>query len=199
MTAPAHLTAPLVDVHEASVLEGRGKDWCVRLVYVGPNPENASGRSEKFWQAFGRGTGVVEVRWGRLGANGQSQDKNWHDALTRAEEKLRKGYAYDDGTGQQAAKVAARRVGGRPLSFAERLARASVQLATFDRFLNLAALHGLLPLDGVGVDAIGSLRALGHVVGDARLYVDRRGDCWLAGPSGPTGYVVASIPPQEAS
>ena len=65
----------------------------LKLVYAGPNEKNASGRSDKYWEASGAGSAATAtVRWGATGSAGQQQQTTAEDALRRAREKVRKGY-----------------------------------------------------------------------------------------------------------
>ena len=52
--------------------------------------------SHKYWEIKPLGNGQAEVRWGRVGSQGQSQVVGEGEALKRAGEKLRKGYEMID-------------------------------------------------------------------------------------------------------
>jgi len=52
--------------------------------------------SHKYWEIKPLGNGQAEVRWGRVGSQGQSQVVGEGEALKRAGEKLRKGYEMVD-------------------------------------------------------------------------------------------------------
>ncbi len=75
------------------------------LEFVGPNYENQSLKSNKFWEVavFADGTKyVVATRWGKFGAKGQTKTKvcwgQWtaeESALTQAQKKRDKGYGHE--------------------------------------------------------------------------------------------------------
>lgn len=76
----------------------REPDWKLRLEFIGENPDNASGKSSKFWQAECWGRDFVR-RWGKVGAQGQTMREPFGSsyeaksaALKMVEEKRRKGY-----------------------------------------------------------------------------------------------------------
>lgn len=71
-----------------------GAPWLIKLEFIGRNASNVSGRSEKFWQASGVGQGPVEIRWGKIGASGQSIMRDWAYAYDRSNSKLSEGYSY---------------------------------------------------------------------------------------------------------
>jgi len=67
-------------------------DWSCRLEYVGPNSDNQSGKSQKFWQVEVYDKVVVR-RWGRIGTAGQTDRKVYRSytlAMTEAEYQARK-------------------------------------------------------------------------------------------------------------
>jgi len=67
-----------------------------RLEFLGSNYKNASGRSDKFYECFVtvyRGRCIVQRRWGRFGAKGQSKEERYYSeytALEKARELLAK-------------------------------------------------------------------------------------------------------------
>lgn len=136
----ALLDVPLVSPADAARLSASSfsAPWRLRLAYVGPNATNASGESAKFWQITHEAAGRpdVEIRWGRLGTAGQSQRGPAPDAVRRAQEKLRKGYAADatatarpvgPGGGAASNRTAPSRAAAAPeaLPLRERIGRAS--------------------------------------------------------------------------
>ena len=72
------------------------------LEYLGPNADNVSGKSNKFWEVatFKRGGHFVVVcRWGKYGAKGQTNEAVFYSvwaaensAYDKAEKKRAKGY-----------------------------------------------------------------------------------------------------------
>lgn len=66
------------------------------LEYLGPNVDNVSGKSNKFWEVavFKRdGRHVVVTRWGKFGAKGQTKEKvhyGLYDAEASARQQARK-------------------------------------------------------------------------------------------------------------
>ena len=68
-----------------------GRRWRLRLEFMGYNPDNKSGHSEKFWQLEGEGTTVTR-RWGRFGSRGQTMADYLSRALEKAAVQMAKGY-----------------------------------------------------------------------------------------------------------
>lgn len=80
------------------MVSNKKPSYSCRLEYVGPNGENQSGKSAKFWQIEVHGSRVVR-RWGRIGTSGQSDEKVYagdYYALAEAKAQVRakrmKGY-----------------------------------------------------------------------------------------------------------
>lgn len=79
----------------------KGKPWTFRMEFQGPNPNNKSGWSTKFWLATGRGfTEPVEIHFGTIGAIGGVGStllvRDWSYVEAKAPEKEAKGYHYAD-------------------------------------------------------------------------------------------------------
>jgi len=94
-----------MSINVASSVRHDGKPWLVRLEYVGTNFNTKRGRSSKFWQASGSGTGGVEIRWGRIGTAGQAIYKDWSYFTDKIYKKLDKGYEYAPGTAHNVSAV----------------------------------------------------------------------------------------------
>lgn len=192
------LNAPLTDIDTARGI-GASRPWRVRLVWDGPNADNASGESSKYWQATHDGSGQVELRWGSLGSKGQSKrGVGISSALTKARSKLRsrsRSYILDLPTAAQRAATAA---GGRTVAKAPRRPSAPVLRAkqmpglTLDGLLDMTALRGLILIDN-GIDLSG--RIPGLPVGN--LYIDRHGKMWLIvrGQSPESMFLPFRLPP----
>jgi hypothetical protein len=139
---PSTLTPMTIsDAHRAHAL---GQPWRVRLVFVGPNAANASGRSDKWWEATHSTDPSVHaptmIRWGRTGAQGQGAAMAPAPALTRAHDKIMKGgYVYD-----YTVRVAARPP---PASLQALVNAATWRSADPMRFLLLAGEHGFIAVD----------------------------------------------------
>lgn len=113
------------------------------LVYIGPNPENISGMSSKFYRVEPLGNGMWRTTWGKIGTSGQSKTVSENEAKAKVREKRRKGYV------DASAKGAAPVVTPAPkLSLVER-ARAAIgglSAMGFDAFVKLIAGHELVEL-----------------------------------------------------
>ena len=82
-------------INDAEQIASRGKPWTFRLEFTGSNSANASGVSDKYWYATGRGLAeMVEAGWGANGNGAQHQLIDWNDLRKRVTEKLAKGYTY---------------------------------------------------------------------------------------------------------
>jgi hypothetical protein len=147
---PATLAPMTVD--EAMDQEGKGFPWRVRLVFVGPNAQNASGRSDKWWEATSKhregrwvvpGLANAVTRWGANGSLGQSKDATSGEAFRKAREKIAKGYVYDD-----AIRVAAPPP---PASLQDLVDRAPWREVTRDALLLTVAREGLV---ATGIEAM---------------------------------------------
>jgi len=87
------MSTPLVTLSEARTQHSLGRRFRVRFEYRGYNDANESGRSSKFWEIEGNGgSGLVTIRWGKIGSVGQSQTKTIYEAVDKAYEKEGKGY-----------------------------------------------------------------------------------------------------------
>ena len=94
-----------VSMNVAGTLRREGKPWLVRLEFVGANWNTKQGRSSKFWQASGSGMGGVEIRWGKIGSEGQAVFKDWTYFTDKIYKKLDKGYEYAPGTAHSISAV----------------------------------------------------------------------------------------------
>jgi len=84
-------------IQDAEKIAGRSRPWTFRLEFIGSNPVNASGRSEKYWYATGRGLNeAVEIGWGRIGNKPQHQLIDWPELRSRVADKLGNDYEYAD-------------------------------------------------------------------------------------------------------
>ena len=84
-------------MQDAEKIAGRNRPWTFRLEFIGNNPSNASGRSEKYWYATGRGLSeAVEIGWGKIGSKPQHQLIDWPELRSRVADKLGKQYDYAD-------------------------------------------------------------------------------------------------------
>lgn len=74
----------------------RGKPWTFRMEFQGPNPNNRSGWSTKFWLATGRGRNEpVEIHYGTINSGTPMVlVKDWDYVEAKAPEKEAKGYTY---------------------------------------------------------------------------------------------------------
>mgnify|MGYP001605607449 CR=1 FL=1 len=171
---------PFNTIAEARELARRGRPWRVRLTFIGDNPNNASGKSAKWWEAScvpspGFTSRTATVRWGVIGGKGQGQPGVPDDeALDRANEKARKGYL------QNATDLfPAKRPAG--TSLAALVALASWRPTTLDRLANTAGEVGLVRLDlpGVSADVRGE-PVIPYLAADGGLWgVIREGDRYL--------------------
>lgn len=117
----------------------RHMPWRVRLVFVGKNSANKSGRSDKWWEASGVGLACA-VRWGATETNGQTQkDVESTNALGKVREKLAKGYQYDSALRVVSAPPPA-------TSLQDLVNRATWRPTTPTRALLLAGEHGFVAL-----------------------------------------------------
>lgn len=76
----------------------KGKPWTFRMEFQGPNPNNVSGWSTKFWLATGRARHEpVEIHYGTIGGGTPTiLVKDWDYIEQKAPEKEAKGYVYKD-------------------------------------------------------------------------------------------------------
>ena len=82
-------------MQDAEKLAGRNRPWTFRLEFIGSNPSNASGRSEKYWYATGRGLSeAVEIGWGKIGSKPQHQLIDWPELRSRVAAKMAGQYDY---------------------------------------------------------------------------------------------------------
>jgi len=94
-----------MSIRVANQMRRQGKPWLVRLEFVGSNWDNKSGRSSKYWQASGNGSGGVEIRWGKIGSAGQATHKNLSYFEDKVYKKMDKGYEYAPGTAHDISAV----------------------------------------------------------------------------------------------
>ena len=94
-----------MSISVATEMRRQGKPWLVKLEFVGSNWDNMSGRSSKYWQASGAGSGGTEVRWGKIGSSGQSVNKDWSYFQDKVYKKMDKGYEYAPGTAHSVSAV----------------------------------------------------------------------------------------------
>lgn len=171
------LDIPISSIAEARRLAHAGRAWRVRLTFEGPNPENKSGRSSKWWEASctgGAGYAAV-VRWGVIGGKGQAQTGvDTLSALDRAENKRDKGYAEQD-------RSTAAPAPARTASFAALVLAATWRPFDLSRLGILAGERGLVRLDLPGVEAeVDGLPVAPYLAADGSLYgVARSGDRYL--------------------
>jgi len=94
------MPAPLVTAEIAAVMECQGRPWRVRVEYRGPNSENQSNRSDKWWEICGHGTSVVAANFGAMGSKGRAEPLHYRvgEALLKLSEKQSRGYTYAQGT-----------------------------------------------------------------------------------------------------
>ncbi|OHD16817.1 MAG: hypothetical protein A2Y38_22225 [Spirochaetes bacterium GWB1_59_5] len=82
---------------QAEALADKGRPWTFKMQFQGLDPSNASGQSDKFWLATGRGKGEpVEIHFGATGTVGQVQVHDWAYVAAKVPEKEAKGYRYVD-------------------------------------------------------------------------------------------------------
>lgn len=89
----AESIAVLTSVYSAVLYGGT---WAVRLVYRGPNENNKSGTSDKWWQALCRND-IAEINFGKAGSTGRSSPiiKSGSEAIATLRQKVREGYQFD--------------------------------------------------------------------------------------------------------
>lgn len=151
-------TLPPIGPNEAERADARGAPWRIRVVFVGPNPENVSGRSDKWWEACAyanadryRPIDATEsgvVRWGATGSSGQARvitSGSMSNAIEKAREKIRKGYVLDSTLRANAAPPP-------KASFQELVNRATWRSGTTDDALLIVGSRGLVALH-VGLEA----------------------------------------------
>lgn len=165
-----------VTIAEAQRAADRGEAWRVRAVFVGANPANASGRSDKWWEAASDDAHplLATIRWGATGTNGQSMQTSAGPALAKAREKERKGYRLDVGARAQAPA---------PTSLQALVNAATWRPCTQERAFLIAGEHGFVSLD-LGIEAF--LRT-----GDPALpvlpYLATDGALWALAPDATRG------------
>lgn len=169
------LDIPISTIADARRLAHAGRAWRVRLTFEGPNPENKSGRSSKWWEASCTGGGgyAAVVRWGVISGKGQAQTGvDTFAALDRAEEKERKGYV-QGGAAPVRTQPAA--------SFAALVLAATWRPFDLSRLGILAGERGLVRLDLPGAEAqVDGAPAIPYLAADGALYgVARSGDRYL--------------------
>lgn len=73
-----------------------GGTWAVRLVYRGPNENNKSGTSDKWWQVICRDD-IAEINFGKAGSTGRSSPvtKSRSEAIKALRQKVCEGYQFD--------------------------------------------------------------------------------------------------------
>lgn len=73
-----------------------GMSWTMTLTYKGPNENNLSGHSDKWWSMSGTGTGRVSINFGASHSIGRSTPviKTYTEAMKVLNEKLGKGYRF---------------------------------------------------------------------------------------------------------
>lgn len=105
-------TTPLVTMDLARTLHYNSEEARVRLEWIGPNENNVSGWSSKFWQATRRSDGQWEIRWGKVGSRGQGTIKPFSYVEKKVREKLgpRKSYVYVSGTAETMSQIRDRKV-----------------------------------------------------------------------------------------
>ena len=87
----------ILTLQDAERIAIKNRPWALRLEFVGSNPANSSGISQKFWQATGRGlTETVEVGWGPIGGTPQTQLVTFAEFRNRCVDKIAKGYDWAD-------------------------------------------------------------------------------------------------------
>lgn len=180
---------PISTIAEARRLAHAGRAWRVRLTFEGPNPENKSGRSSKWWEASCTGGGgyAAVVRWGVISGKGQAQTGvDPFAALDRAEEKARKGYREAQGAGSsfrwREGSDASWRGAPQPTSsFAALVLAATWRPFDLSRLGILAGERGLVRLDLPGAEAqVDGAPAIPYLAADGALYgVARSGDRYL--------------------
>lgn len=121
------------------------------------------GGSRKFWKGSTRGSSIL-VRFGRLGADGQTQEKSFPDAKAAAaaldklvSEKKRKGYVVSAGMGLASRKAApAEDVLGGALAALSELAKKRLVPARAAKISALEGLVGRLPSELRALYGLGS-------------------------------------------
>jgi predicted DNA-binding WGR domain protein len=156
-----HALTP-VSVPDARALMNRGLDWRVRVVYVGENLRNASGKSDKWWEASGDGGPDATVRWGASGSRGQAQATTAADAIDRANGKIRKGYVLDSA-------VRSVRRASVPMTVQDLVNRGSWKPLTTEQALFLGGQEGLIAID-VGTADLHGLRVQTLFASDGALW-----------------------------
>lgn len=161
----------IVSLVEARKRAGDARPWRVRLVFQGPNAANASGRSDKWWEAECSASSL-SIRWGATGTKGQSMTaESSFDVLRRAESKRAKGYV-------ETLTAPVRPV----VSLQELVDRATWRLDSIQKAFFLAGEHGLVALS-LGIDVW--LRS-GQDRRPVISYVAADGSLWGMAPD-PTG------------
>lgn len=153
------------------------------LVFIGPNPKNASGTSSKFYRLRpGSKPYTVLVTYGRIGAAGQTIEYDQGTARAKLHEKLRKGYVYAEDPALPAPKAPARRTS------AWELAQTTTWKSgmTFDTFIGVLASKEAIELT-TSEDGIRLYLSRGWLMA-ARREGDRFGIAWL----GPVEQVVVN-------
>jgi hypothetical protein len=83
-----------VSIEEAQRLISQGKKAQIKLVFVGLNPDNTTGWSDKFWSLEIASADEAVISWGSNMRKPTSQRKPVKVAFATARKKLKKGYVY---------------------------------------------------------------------------------------------------------
>jgi len=86
--------------NEALLAAEEGRKFSMVWEYVGSNPSNKSGESDKFWAVEGNNFGEVWIRYGKRGTTGRICNRGicLEDALNRAKDKVKDGYSWAGAT-----------------------------------------------------------------------------------------------------
>ena len=86
-----------LNLTDAETTAAKNRPWTIRMEFNGPNPNNASGVSHKYWYATGRGPAEpIEAGWGAIGSAPQLQLIDWPELRRRVAVKLVEDYRWAD-------------------------------------------------------------------------------------------------------
>lgn len=152
-----------------------------RLVYIGPNSENISGSSAKFWSLDPvGGSRMIRATWGKIGTTGQSKMYMPEEASVKLAEKLRKGYVRADTAPVPTTPAGPRR------SLEDRIASSTFRPFSFDELIRRMASRKMVELADL---------PLGREM--VKLFLDEEQAIWGVIRDG-DAFVVAFIGPRSS-
>lgn len=86
-------TVPMT-IREAEGAWLNSKPWRILLTFQGSNYNNISGKSDKWWTAYGDGSGRAFINFGKSGSLGRAEpvESSVYEAIQKAHTKVHEGY-----------------------------------------------------------------------------------------------------------